>query len=98
MSSLRPQLPAGWTSAHLGSICQFRAGGRLRLTKSDYVDEGYAAFSASGQDGYVKVREYIGNAIVLSSIGARCGKTFLAAGEWTSLANTQLLFPDEAVV
>jgi type I restriction enzyme S subunit len=39
-------------------------------------------------------KEFEQAGIVLSSIGARCGKCFLAEGEWTSLANTQLIFPD----
>jgi type I restriction enzyme S subunit len=32
--------------------------------------------------------------VVLSAIGARCGKCFFADGKWISLANTQLIFPD----
>lgn len=36
--------------------------------------------------------------MILSSIGARCGKTFLASGQWTSLANTQIMFPHEGEV
>ncbi|MDQ1305453.1 MAG: type restriction enzyme subunit [Actinomycetota bacterium] len=42
----------------------------------------------------VSQAEYRRPAVVLSSIGARCGKCFLAEGEWTSLANTQLILPD----
>jgi restriction endonuclease S subunit len=36
-------------------------------------------------------------AVVLSSIGARCGKCFYAEGKWASLANTLLIFPDRAL-
>ena len=38
--------------------------------------------------------EFEDGAVILSSIGARCGKCFLPAGKWSSLANTQLIFPD----
>lgn len=89
------ELPRGWKHIPLGDLCRFKSGGSLGYTKSDYQKEGYAAFSASGQDGYVDDAEYDCNAVILSSIGARCGKTFLATGKWTSLANTQLIFPDE---
>ncbi len=48
----------------------------------------YPGYSASGQDVWVERPDYNGDAIVLSAVGARCGKTFLATGEWGSVANT----------
>src|SRR5262249_5810752 len=59
-----------------------------------YVEEGFTAFSAKGQDGYVSVAEFNEPGVVVSSIGARCGKAFLANGQWTSLANTYCVLPD----
>ncbi len=41
-----------------------------------------------------RTHEFDEPAVVLSAIGARCGKCFFADGKWVSLANTQLIFPD----
>jgi type I restriction enzyme S subunit len=78
----------------LAEICTFAGGGKLKLTKSDYVKEGYPAFSAAGHDGFVSQYEFERLAIVVSAIGARCGKAFLAEGRWASLANTYCVFPN----
>lgn len=93
-SDNRPtDLPIGWTVGQLGELCQVRGGGRLGLTKSDYRESGTLAYSAAGPDGFVDVEESDEPSIILSSIGARCGKCFLATGPWTTLANTQIITP-----
>jgi type I restriction enzyme S subunit len=69
-------------------------GGKLKLSGKHFVEEGYPAFGAGGVNGLLEVAEFDETAIVLSAIGARCGKCFLAEGKWTSLANTRLIFPD----
>jgi hypothetical protein len=91
----RPErVPRGWDCRRLGEVADVAAGGRLGLTKSDYLREGVPAYSAAGQDGFVLVREYRDRAaVILSSIGAHCGKCFLASGDFTTLANTQAIFP-----
>ena len=58
----------------------------------------YPAFSASGQDTYAPVAEHMGNAVVVSAVGARCGKCFLASGQWSAIANTHVLLPDESKI
>lgn len=78
----------------LESFCRFSGGGKLKLCKADYVPNGYAAFSAAGQDGFTSRWEFDCPGVVVSSIGARCGKAFLAAGRWTTLANTYAVLPD----
>lgn len=77
----------------LQTVADIRAGGKLGLSGKDFVDKGVPAFGAGGLNGYVSVVEYDKTAVVLSSIGARCGKCFLAEGRWTSLANTQVIAP-----
>lgn len=63
--------------------------GNTNLTKSIYKDNGkYLAYSASGQDGKIDFFENDGEAIILSAIGARCGKCFYAVGKWTAIKNT----------
>lgn len=81
-------------SRALADFCTFSGGGKLKLSKQHYVPKGYPAFSAAGQDGYVPIAEFHSPAVVVSAIGARCGKAFLAVGSWTSLANTYCVFPD----
>ncbi len=79
--------------ARLDEFCDFSPGGKLKLNKSHYIESGYPAFSAAGQDGFVEKWEHDSPAVVVSSIGS-CGKAFLATGRWTSLANTYIVFPD----
>lgn len=70
-------------------------GGRHGMSGKQFVEEGYPAYGAGGLNGYLPEPEFDQPGIVLSAIGARCGKCFLpAASQWVSLANTQLIFPD----
>lgn len=87
-------LPEGWRVAQLGDVATLIQGGRLRLTKErHYRSSGVPAFSAAGNDGYVELAEFQQPGIVLSAIGAQCGKCFFADGAWTTLANTQAIIP-----
>lgn len=45
-------------------------------------------------NGFLPTFEFELPAVILSSIGARCGKCFFTEGRWSSLANTQVLLPD----
>ena len=54
------------------------------VPKSGYV----AAFSASGQDVWLPHATHLGDALILSAVGARCGKVFRAKGQWALVANT----------
>lgn len=79
--------PPGWSEVRLG--VHFDANwGNTAVTKSSYVDSGHIAYSASGPDGFVSWYEHNGDGIVLSAIGALCGKTWLAQGKWTPIKNT----------
>ncbi|MEO0239141.1 MAG: restriction endonuclease subunit S [candidate division WOR-3 bacterium] len=80
-----------WPTKKLGEIAEIYSGGRSGITKKDYVERGFPAFSAAGQDGFTKEAYDSGFAVILSSIGSRCGKCFYAEGEWTALANTQII-------
>ncbi|MEE4210774.1 MAG: restriction endonuclease subunit S [Parvularcula sp.] len=83
-----------WPTSELQDFCEIKGGGRLKLSGNDFVDDGFPAYGAGGMNGLLPVAEFDRDAVVLSAIGARCGKCFLAQGEWTSLANTQVIFPD----
>lgn len=81
-------------SVQLQQFCRIVQGGRLGLSGGDFVKEGLPAYGAGGLNGYLPSYEFDEPAVILSSIGARCGKCFYVEGRWTSLANTQLIFPD----
>ncbi|MHA1809403.1 MAG: restriction endonuclease subunit S [Candidatus Heimdallarchaeaceae archaeon] len=68
--------------------------GNTSITKASYVDSGCVAFSASGPDGFLPVAEHHGEGVVLSAIGARCGKCFFANGDWTAIKNTITITPN----
>jgi len=54
----------------------------------------YPAFSASGQDVWHTEYGQEGDAIIVSAVGARCGKCFVARGRWSAIANTHVVWPD----
>lgn len=81
-------------SARLSDVAETMQGGRLKLSGKHFVEDGFPAYGAGGINGHLGVAEFEKAGIVLSAIGARCGKCFLAEGRWTSLANTRLIFPD----
>lgn len=62
--------------------------GDTSTTKASYVEEGYSAYSASGPDGKLDHYDFDRTGVVLSAIGAQCGKTWLASGKWSCIKNT----------
>lgn len=84
-------LPEGWALPLLGEVANIKQG-NSKLTKKTFTPEGkYVAFSGSGPDGRVDEFEFEGDAIILSAVGARCGKCFRATGKWTAIANTAVI-------
>ena len=82
------KIESKWELAKLAEICLVDWG-NTSLTKDIYMPDGkYKAFSATGQDGFTNKYEYNGEGIVLSAIGARCGKCFKADGHWLAIKNT----------
>ncbi len=90
------QMPEDWRASRLQDFCTFTQGGRLGLTKQDnFQSAGVPAYSAAGQDGFVeRVEFHDTRAVVLSAIGANCGRCFYAEGNWTTLANVQVIIPN----
>jgi type I restriction enzyme S subunit len=62
--------------------------GDTATTKKAYVPEGYLAYSASGPDGFMVDFDFDRTGVVLSAIGANCGRTWLARGKWSCIKNT----------
>lgn len=70
----------------------------IKNTASPIPKEGwYPAYSASGQDVWLPEYRYSGKGIVVSAVGARCGKCFQADGKWNVTANTHVLLVDESI-
>jgi len=80
-------IPQGWEVKKLGDLADI-SWGDTSTTKASYVEEGYAAYSASGADGKLDHFDFDRTGIVLSAIGAQCGKTWLARGKWSCIKNT----------
>lgn len=81
----------------LGEVAEIDWG-NTDLTKEYYEENGiYDVYSASGCDGKSNKFEHENDAIVLSAIGARCGKCFLAQGKWTAIKNTIVIQAKENI-
>jgi len=74
-------------TVRLGEVADVNWGD-TSVTKSSYVERGYTAYSATGPDGFLPYADYDREAIILSAIGARCGKTWFADGKWSCIKNT----------
>lgn len=91
------EIPDGWSLEPLTGHVRARSGnskiikGKNSAEPRPGLNQG---FSASGPDVWVKEAEYKGPGVVVSAVGARCGKTFLADGVWTAIANTHVLIPE----
>lgn len=80
-------IPEGWECLPLGQVADVKWGD-TSTTKASYVDEGFDAFSASGLDGKLDHFDFDRTGIVLSAIGAQCGRTWIATGKWSCIKNT----------
>lgn len=92
-------VPSHWVVIPAKYKIRTLSGGQTTKNKvSDEYAEGlYPAFSASGQDVWMEDYEFNAEGVVLSAVGARCGKTFKANGKWGVVANTHCLFPAKDV-
>ena len=80
-------IPKTWEIKTLGEVVDI-SWGDTKTTKASYVSNGFKAYSAKGQDGFLTKFDYSEMGIVLSAIGANCGKTWLATGKWSCIKNT----------
>jgi len=62
--------------------CEYRLGdvtnlnwGDTKTTKKSYTHVGFPAYSATGQDGFLPYHDFDCTGVVLSAIGANCGRT-----------------------
>ncbi|MCX6633615.1 MAG: restriction endonuclease subunit S, partial [Acidobacteria bacterium] len=88
------EVPGHWEVAPPKRALQSRSAGAVPVKNTASLEprSGYVpAFSASGQDVWLPTPMFNGPALVLSAVGARCGKTFRAYGKWAIVANTHAL-------
>lgn len=97
MSYVVPEpLPMGWEVVPFNEVVHNHSGNSKLIKGKQHSSAGggkFPGFSASGQDVWLDDFEHEGTAIVLSAVGARCGKAFLAKGKWSAVANTHVLWP-----
>lgn len=86
-----------WRVVSLHHIAKHHSG-NSKLIKgklfSEPAERLFPAFSASGQDVWRDAFDHEGDAIIISAVGARCGKCFIARGRWSAIANTHVVWPD----
>jgi restriction endonuclease S subunit len=86
-----------WREKPLGQVASL-SWGDTSTTKASYAASGWPAYSASGRDGFLPHFDHEEDAVVISAIGALCGKTWLARGRWSCIKNTMWMraLPGEA--
>lgn len=89
--------PHDWTVTTLGDVANVQWGDTTK-TKSAYVERGYPAYSATGQDGALPYFDFDCTGIVLSAIGANCGRTWFVEGKWACIKNTIRFWSTDANV
>jgi type I restriction enzyme S subunit len=93
-------VPANWRVVLLSDAIKNRSGnsklikGKLHEAPAPNLHQ---AFSASGADVWCDEYEHEGDAIIISAVGARCGKAFKASGKWSAIANTNIARPEPAI-
>jgi type I restriction enzyme S subunit len=94
------EVPAHWDLRPIKYDLSATTGGSsIKGHSASEEAEGlYQGFSASGPDVWLEDFQFERDGIVLSAVGARCGKTFKASGRWGAVANTHCLFPRDAGV
>ncbi|AUX45341.1 subunit S of type I restriction-modification system [Sorangium cellulosum] len=89
-------LPEGWARTTLARVCSHRSGSSKRIKGKLHAGAGpgrYQGFSASGPDVWSDTWDHEGEAIVVSAVGARCGRAFKARGRWSATTNTYVVWP-----
>jgi type I restriction enzyme S subunit len=94
-------VPKNWRVVPLSNAITNRSG-NSKLIKGRLHEEPAAGrfqgFSASGADVWCDDYEHEGQAIIISAVGARCGKAFKASGKWSAIANTTITWPEPALL
>lgn len=94
-------LPPAWRLVPFGDIARTQScdSNLIKGKLPKEPNEGlFPAYSASGQDVWTPEARHEGDAIIVSAVGARCGKCFRASGTWSAIANTHIVWPNPDMV
>jgi type I restriction enzyme S subunit len=97
-SNSRETKPKHWVGLQIKHALRSASssGSAIKGSVSNEDAEGlFPAFSASGQDVWTPNWVFDELGIVLSAVGARCGKCFKAEGKWAVVANTHVLLMND---
>ena len=84
-----------WPLVELKDVCVVDWG-NTELTKKSYIENGeYLGVSAAGCDGRMKHFEHEVGTVVLSAIGANCGRVFYPNEKFTAIKNTITFTPEK---
>jgi type I restriction enzyme S subunit len=89
-------IPQGWGVMPLADLVVTKAGNSKLIKRKMYNEPAghlFQGYSASGADVWSDSFEYDTDGVVVSAVGARCGKSFLAKGKWVAAANTHVVLP-----
>ena len=92
-----PGFSEEWSPENFTDLLTHHSGNTslIKGKLSDIPQPGYfPAYSASGQDIWHETFEYQGEALIVSAVGSRCGKTFKASDRWSAIANTHVVWPN----
>lgn len=90
-----PGFKGEWEVKTFGDVVRHHAGnstlikGKLHAAPASGLFNGY---SASGQDVWLQHFEHEGEALIVSAVGSRCGRSFRASGKWCAIANTHVVW------
>ena len=88
------QITAGLVSTRLDNVAAIsRCAPNIGVQQAQ--EAGAPLFTAGGMTGRYSPAAHHGAAIILSAIGAQCGKCFYADGDWTAGANTMIVTPKD---
>ncbi|MCF3595758.1 restriction endonuclease subunit S [Rhodobacteraceae bacterium LMO-12] len=89
--------PTGWAYCTFDDVTTHHSGNSKLIKGKQFSAPAprlFPGFSASGQDVWLDHYEHEGIAIIVSAVGARCGKCFFAKEKWSAVANTHVVWPE----
>ncbi len=95
------EAPTGWAFCSFADVADHHSGNSKLIKGKQFSSPGaglFPGFSASGQDVWLDHWEHEGVAIIISAVGARCGKCFFAKGRWSAIANTHVVWPEREAI
>jgi type I restriction enzyme M protein len=97
---LTKERTSNWPMVRLGDVVKAKSGDSTIIKGTLSTEPGpglFPAYSATGQDVFASTFAHNGPGIIISAVGARCGKCFRSSGKWQAIANTHAVIADESL-